>query len=153
MSGVERVVDAVSELTIHAAAMAQAGDFSDEEARAFLELTEPMGDVLLRVKEWLALADEGEDAWRGFLESQPRARELKESGAAGGSSHGAQLARERRFRAHFDPNEYPSRCPGRASFRSSAHLSTGEGPGSGRQPMSGGSKLSSAIGLSRFHPR
>ena len=61
----------MNELTIHAAAIAQAGDFSHEEARAFLELTEPMGDVLLRVKEWRALADEGEDAWRGFLESHP----------------------------------------------------------------------------------
>ena len=37
MSDVERVVEAVNGLTIHAAEMAAAGDFSHEEARAFLE--------------------------------------------------------------------------------------------------------------------
>jgi hypothetical protein len=71
MSDVEPVVEAVNELTIHAVAMAEAGDFSHEEARAFLELIEPIEGVLVRVREWLAIADEGEDTWRTFLESHP----------------------------------------------------------------------------------
>lgn len=50
LGDVERVVEAISELTIGATAMVDRRDFTHEEERAFIELLEPMGDVLRSVK-------------------------------------------------------------------------------------------------------